>query len=180
MLYVPVLERRAISWIVQKNRCALPGPMLKQRMSLQMVAPNLKTADQTVPGLEWMSIGHLENDAGMNILTLRDQDKKEFRVAVSERSIGQLIASLINAAGRTFAAKVLAAGKPAMVPGSAVIVTATGLGLATEANGPMLMIRSGGVDLFFAVDKELLVETCQKVVDEADQLPDTRSPDKQN
>jgi hypothetical protein len=140
----------------------------------------MKAADQTVPGLEWMSIGHPENDAGMNILTLRDQDKKEFRVAVCEQSMGQLIASLINAAGRAFAAKVVAAGEPSIVPGRAVIITATGLGLATEANGPMLMVRSGGVDLFFTVDKELLVETCQKVVDEADELPDSISPNKQN
>jgi hypothetical protein len=145
-----------------------------------MESPSMKTADQTVPGLEWMSIGHPENDTGMNILTLRDQDKKEFRVAVCEQSIGQLIASLINAAGRAFAAKVIAAGTPSIVPGNAVIVSATGLGLATEANGPMLMIRSGGVDLFFTVDKELLVETCQKVVDQAEELPDTRSPNKQN
>ena len=149
-------------------------------MRKHMAKPFMKAASPGVPGLQWMSIGHPKDDETMSILTFRDQDKNEFRAAVSDLSIAQLIAGLINAAGRAFAARAKAAGKPSSVPDGTISITATGLGLATETTGPMLMIRSGGVDLYVSVDKDLLVDTCQKVVDQADQIPETTSPAKRN
>jgi hypothetical protein len=145
-----------------------------------MPLPETRLVDQSIPGLEWLSIGHMDDEPGMTILTFRDQDKNEFRVAVSDQSIEQLSATFINAAGRAFAAKARATTTPALVPKGAINITATGLGIAIEPDGPMLMIRSGGVDLFISVDKELLVDTCQRVVDQADQLPETKSPGKKN
>ena len=65
-------------------------------MRKHMAKPFMKTAGPGVPGLQWMSIGHPEDDETMSILTFRDQDKNEFRAAVSDLSIAQLIAGLIN------------------------------------------------------------------------------------
>ena len=70
-----------------------------------MPLPETKPTDQSIPGLEWVSLGHLDDEPGMTILTFHDQDKNEFRVAVSDQSIEQLSATFINAAGLAFAAK---------------------------------------------------------------------------
>lgn len=122
-----------------------------------------------IPGLKFFELSFLKDELSTSVLTLRDQDGKEFRANLPQQHMIQFIGGLISSAGKA-TANAIASGK-AFVPIPLVIPT-NKIGIGTAQGQAILWVQCGALQLSFSIQKEQLLAA----LSEANKLPNTSKP----